>query len=62
MAPAMAAPDTARNTVAMEPERMKEITRKLMKKTSAVPKSPIRARAMTQMAEKTMKMYRFLSR
>ncbi len=60
--PAMAAPATARKTVATEPERMKEITRKVKKKISAVPKSPIRASATTQMAEKTIKEIRFLRR
>ena len=60
--PAMIAPEMARITVAMEPERMKEMTRKQRKNTSAVPKSPIRASASTHMAEKAMKEYRFRSR
>ena len=55
----MAAPETARNTVAKLPERMKEMTRKVAKKMTAVPKSPMSARAMTQMAEKTMNTKRF---
>ena len=55
----MAAPPTARNTVAKLPERMKAMTRKVAKKISAVPKSPISARAQTQMAEKTMNTKRF---
>ena len=49
-------------TVATEPERMKEITRKQMKKTSAVPKSPMRARAITQIAENAMNRYRLFRR
>ena len=55
----MPAPATARKTVAKLPERMKAMTRKVAKKMSAVPKSPISARAQTQMAEKTMKPNRF---
>ena len=58
----MIAPEIASTTVAIEPERMKEMTRKHTKNTSAVPKSPIRARASTHMAEKAMKEYRFRSR
>ena len=56
----IAAPPTARNTVAKEPERMKAITRKAAKKTSAVPKSPISARAQTHTAENTINTKRFL--
>ena len=39
----------------MLPERMKAMTRKVAKKMSAEPKSPIRASPPTQMAEKAMK-------
>ena len=53
--PAMAADVTASSTVAMLPERMKAMTRKVAKKMSAEPKSPIRASPPTQMAEKAMK-------
>ena len=52
--PAITAPETARNRVAKLPERMKDMTRKVAKKITAVPKSPMSASAMTQMAEKTM--------
>ena len=60
--PASPAPVTASITVAMEPERMKDITRKVAKNMSAVPKSPISASAMTQAAEKAMYEYRFRRR
>ena len=60
--PAIAAPETARNTVAIEPERKNEITRKQMKNTSALPKSPISASAPTQIAEKTMNTMRLRRR
>ena len=53
--PAMAADVTASRTVAMLPERMKAMTRNVAKKMSAAPKSPIRARPPTQMAEKAIK-------
>ena len=55
----MAAPVTANATVAMEPERMKEMTRKVTKNISAVPKSPNRPRTITHSAENTMKTIRF---
>ena len=57
--PAMPAPVTARATVAIEPERMKAMTRKVAKNMSAVPKSLLRARQMTHIAEKPMKTIRF---
>ena len=52
--PARPAPETASSTVAKLPERMKDTTRKVAKKITAVPKSPISASAHTQTAEKTM--------
>ena len=55
----MPAPVRASSTVAIEPERMNEITRKQVKNTSAVPKSPIRASAPTQTIEKLMNVIRF---
>ena len=50
--PARAAPETARKTVAIEPDLIKDITRNVRKKIKAVPKSPIMAHAITQTAEK----------
>ena len=58
--PAMPAPVTARATVAMEPERINEMTRKVTKNMSAVPKSLLSARNMTHSAEKLMNAIRFL--
>ena len=56
----MPAPVTASATVAIEPERMNDMTRKVTKNISAVPKSLMSASAMTQTAEKPMKTIRFL--
>lgn len=58
--PAMPAPVIASATVAIEPERMKDITRKVTKNISAVPKSLLNARHMTHKAENTMNSMRFL--
>ena len=55
----MPAPVTASATVAIEPERIKDITRKVTKNISAVPKSLLKARHMTHSAENTINRIRF---
>ena len=52
----------ARKSVAKLPERMKDITRKHTKKTSAVPKSPMSASAPTHTAENAINRIRLRRR
>ena len=53
------ADDTASIRVLKSPERMKEISKNVAKKISAVPKSPIRASAPTHKAENTRNSNKF---
>ena len=51
--PAAAAPPRISTSLEKSPERKKEMTTKVTKKISAVPKSPIMPRAAKQIPEKT---------